>query len=109
MRVEKVAEQEVPPQTTLHFEPPPSISIPEYCFSLLQVLHILCREVDQGPGQLLPFSLSPFFSLQICEFVQKDELKPAVTQLLWERATEKVPCSPLERCSSVMLLGMMSR
>ncbi|KAM7115651.1 condensin complex subunit 1 isoform 2-T3 [Molossus nigricans] len=45
----------------------------------------------------------------ICEFVQKDELKPAVTQLLWERATEKVPCSPLERCSSVMLLGMMAR
>ncbi|XP_037370387.1 condensin complex subunit 1 isoform X4 [Talpa occidentalis] len=45
----------------------------------------------------------------LCEFVQKDELKPAVTQLLWERATEKVPCSPLERCSSVMLLGMMAR
>ncbi|KAK2499670.1 hypothetical protein MC885_021184 [Smutsia gigantea] len=46
---------------------------------------------------------------KVCEFVQKDELKPAVTQLLWERATEKVPCSPLERCSSVMLLGMMAR
>lgn len=45
----------------------------------------------------------------VCEFVQKDELKPAVIQLLWERATEKVPCSPLERCSSVMLLGMMAR
>lgn len=45
----------------------------------------------------------------LCEFVQKDELKPAVTQVLWERATEKVPCSPLERCSSVMLLGMMAR
>nr|XP_044995665.1 condensin complex subunit 1 isoform X1 [Jaculus jaculus]XP_044995666.1 condensin complex subunit 1 isoform X1 [Jaculus jaculus] len=45
----------------------------------------------------------------LCEFVQKDELKPAVTQLLWERITEKVPCSPLERCSSVMLLGMMAR
>ncbi|XP_025138870.1 condensin complex subunit 1 isoform X3 [Bubalus bubalis] len=45
----------------------------------------------------------------ICEFVQKDELSPAVTQVLWERATEKVPCSPLERCSSVMLLGMMAR
>ena len=50
-----------------------------------------------------------FFSLQICEFVQKDELSPAVTQVLWEQATEKVPCSPLERCSSVMLLGMMAR
>ncbi|KAF3816426.1 hypothetical protein GH733_014599 [Mirounga leonina] len=46
---------------------------------------------------------------ELCEFVQKDELKPAVTQVLWERATEKVPCSPLERCSSVMLLGMMAR
>lgn len=50
-----------------------------------------------------------FFSPQLCEFVQKDEIKPAVTQLLWERTTEKVPCSPLERCSSVMLLGMMAR
>ncbi|XP_073645214.1 condensin complex subunit 1 isoform X2 [Tursiops truncatus] len=45
----------------------------------------------------------------LCEFVQKDELKPAVTQVLWERATKKVPCSALERCSSVMLLGMMAR
>ncbi|OWK04025.1 NCAPD2 [Cervus elaphus hippelaphus] len=45
----------------------------------------------------------------ICEFVQKEELSPAVTQVLWERATEKVPCSPLERCSSIMLLGMMAR
>ncbi|KAF5912362.1 hypothetical protein HPG69_004032, partial [Diceros bicornis minor] len=45
----------------------------------------------------------------LCEFVQKDELRPAVTQLLWERATEKVACSPLERCSSIMLLGMMAR
>ncbi|XP_012587980.1 PREDICTED: condensin complex subunit 1 isoform X3 [Condylura cristata] len=45
----------------------------------------------------------------LCEFVQKNELKPTVTQLLWERATEKVPCSPLERCSAVMLLGMMAR
>jgi condensin complex subunit 1 len=50
-----------------------------------------------------------FFSPQICEFVQKDELKPSVTHLLWEQVTEKVPCSPLERCSSVMLLGMMAR
>ncbi|XP_057558367.1 condensin complex subunit 1 isoform X2 [Hippopotamus amphibius kiboko] len=45
----------------------------------------------------------------LCEFVQKDELKPPVIQVLWEQATEKVPCSPLERCSSVMLLGMMAR
>ncbi|XP_055250180.1 condensin complex subunit 1 isoform X1 [Moschus berezovskii] len=45
----------------------------------------------------------------IWEFVQKDELSPAVTQVLWERAAKKAPCSPLERCSSVMLLGMMAR
>ncbi|KAM5263555.1 condensin complex subunit 1 [Ctenodactylus gundi] len=45
----------------------------------------------------------------LCEFVQKDELKPAVIQLLWEQATQKVPCSARERCSSVMLLGMMAR
>ncbi|XP_063250321.1 condensin complex subunit 1 isoform X2 [Prinia subflava] len=45
----------------------------------------------------------------ISEFVQKDEIKPAVTQLLWERFTEKSPCSPLERRAAVMLLGMMAR
>ncbi|NWY64878.1 CND1 protein, partial [Erithacus rubecula] len=45
----------------------------------------------------------------ISEFVQKDEIKPAVTQLLWERFTEKCPCSSLERRAAVMLLGMMAR
>ncbi|NXU65498.1 CND1 protein, partial [Horornis vulcanius] len=45
----------------------------------------------------------------ISEFVQKGEIKPAVTQLLWERFTEKSPCSPLERRAAVMLLGMMAR
>ncbi|NWV26460.1 CND1 protein, partial [Origma solitaria] len=45
----------------------------------------------------------------ISEFVQKDEIKPAVTQLLWERFTEKSQCSPLERRAAVMLLGMMAR
>ncbi|KAM4819823.1 condensin complex subunit 1 [Thomomys bottae] len=45
----------------------------------------------------------------LCEFVQKEEVKPAVTQLLWERVAEKVPCAPWERCASVMLLGMMAR
>uniref|UniRef100_A0A8C3U505 Condensin complex subunit 1 n=1 Tax=Catharus ustulatus TaxID=91951 RepID=A0A8C3U505_CATUS len=45
----------------------------------------------------------------ISEFVQKDEIKPAVTQLLWERFTEKSPCSWLERRAAVMLLGMMAR
>ncbi|XP_066197267.1 condensin complex subunit 1 isoform X1 [Sylvia atricapilla] len=45
----------------------------------------------------------------ISEFVQKDEIKPAVTQLLWERFTERSPCSALERRAAVMLLGMMAR
>ncbi|OXB60497.1 hypothetical protein ASZ78_000788, partial [Callipepla squamata] len=45
----------------------------------------------------------------ISEFVQKDEIKPAVIQLLWERFTEKSQCSPLERRAAVMLLGMMAR
>ncbi|ELK34896.1 Condensin complex subunit 1 [Myotis davidii] len=68
---------------------------------LIQNLSLLLVDASVGTIQCLEEI--------ICEFVQKDELKPAVTQLLWERATEKVPCSPLERCSSVMLLGMMSR
>lgn len=46
---------------------------------------------------------------QISEFVQKDEIKPAVIQLLWERFTEKLQCSPLERRAAVMLLGLMAR
>lgn len=106
-----MTEVQVLPQTpTLHFEPPPSFSIPKYCFYLLWALNILFREVHRGLGGIIIFRPEPFlFSLQLCEFVQKDELKPAVIQLLWERATEKVPCSPLERCSSVMLLGMMAR
>ncbi|KAM5142461.1 condensin complex subunit 1 [Mantella aurantiaca] len=45
----------------------------------------------------------------ILEFVQKDEIRPAVSQLLWERFTLKSPCSDLERRSAVMMLGMMSR
>lgn len=108
-----MTEVQVPPQTpTLHFEPPSSFSIPKYCFYPLRALNVLFREADQGLGGagVVIFWPEPFlFSIQLCEFVQKDELKPAVTQLLWERATEKVPCSPLERCSSVMLLGMMAR
>ncbi|KAL2776976.1 condensin complex subunit 1, partial [Daubentonia madagascariensis] len=69
--------------------------------ALIQNLSLLLVDASAGTIQCLEEIL--------CEFVQKDELKPAVTQLLWERATEKVPCSPLERCSSVMLLGMMAR
>ncbi|XP_049680606.1 condensin complex subunit 1 isoform X1 [Accipiter gentilis] len=45
----------------------------------------------------------------ISEFVQKDEIKPAVIQLLWERFTEKSQCSSLDRRAAVMLLGMMAR
>ncbi|KAH0628545.1 hypothetical protein JD844_009879 [Phrynosoma platyrhinos] len=45
----------------------------------------------------------------ISEFVQKDEIKPTVIQLLWERFTEKSHCSVLERQAAIMLLGMMAR
>ncbi|NWT03132.1 CND1 protein, partial [Mionectes macconnelli] len=45
----------------------------------------------------------------ISEFVQKDEIKPAVIQLLWEQFTEKSQCSSLERRAAVILLGMMAR
>ncbi|EGV98523.1 condensin complex subunit 1 [Cricetulus griseus] len=69
--------------------------------ALVQNLSLLLVDASVGTIQCLEEIL--------CEFVQKDEIKPAVTQLLWERTTEKVPCSPLERCSSVMLLGMMAR
>ncbi|KAM9230033.1 condensin complex subunit 1 isoform 1-T1 [Dugong dugon] len=69
--------------------------------ALIQNLSLLLVDASVGTIQCLEEIL--------CEFVQKDELKPAVTQLLWEHATEKIPRSPLERCSSVMLLGMMAR
>lgn len=69
--------------------------------ALIQNLSLLLVDASVGTIQCLEEIL--------CEFVQKGEIKPSVTQLLWERATEKVPCSPLERCSSVMLLGMMAR
>ncbi|XP_031239304.1 condensin complex subunit 1 isoform X2 [Mastomys coucha] len=69
--------------------------------ALIQNLSLLLVDASAGTIQCLEEIL--------CEFVQKDEIKPAVIQLLWERATEKVPCSPLERCSSVMLLGTMAR
>ncbi|NXE26036.1 CND1 protein, partial [Ardeotis kori] len=45
----------------------------------------------------------------ISEFVQKDEIKPAVIQLLWERFTEKSQSSSLERRAAMMLLGMVAR
>ncbi|XP_068932976.1 condensin complex subunit 1, partial [Petaurus breviceps papuanus] len=69
--------------------------------TLIQNLSLLLVDASVGTIQCLEEIL--------CEFVQKGELKPAVTQLLWERVTEKVSCSPLERCASVMLLGMMAK
>ncbi|XP_020849891.1 condensin complex subunit 1 isoform X2 [Phascolarctos cinereus] len=69
--------------------------------TLIENLSLLLVDASVGTIQCLEEIL--------CEFVQKGELKPAVTQLLWEHVTEKVPCSPLERCSSVMLLGMMAK
>ncbi|KAG8130240.1 hypothetical protein E2320_016803 [Naja naja] len=45
----------------------------------------------------------------ISEFVQKDEIKPTVIQLLWEQFTEKLQCSKLERHAAIMLLGMMAQ
>ncbi|XP_055962824.1 condensin complex subunit 1 [Sorex fumeus] len=69
--------------------------------TLIQNLSLLLVDASVGTVQCLEEIL--------CEFVQKEELKPAVTHLLWERATEKVPCSALERCCSVTLLGMLAR
>ncbi|XP_042529439.1 condensin complex subunit 1 [Dipodomys spectabilis] len=69
--------------------------------ALIQSLSLLLVDASVGTIQCLEEIL--------CEFVRKEEVKPAVTQLLWERVTEKAPCSPAERCAAVMLLGMMAR
>ncbi|XP_030043749.1 condensin complex subunit 1 [Microcaecilia unicolor] len=45
----------------------------------------------------------------VSEFVQKDEIHPAVIQFLWEQFTGKCPCSVLERRAAIMLLGMLAR
>ncbi|XP_062895773.1 condensin complex subunit 1 [Mobula hypostoma] len=45
----------------------------------------------------------------VSEFVQKEEVDSAVIQLLWERFTAKVPCTPEERRAAVILLGMAAR
>nr|AAD15962.1 pEg7 [Xenopus laevis] len=45
----------------------------------------------------------------VSEFVQKGDIHPSVIQLLWEKFTQKSPCSALERRAAVMLLGMMTR
>ncbi|NWW69797.1 CND1 protein, partial [Climacteris rufus] len=69
--------------------------------SLVHSLSLIMVDASLGTIQCLEEIVS--------EFVQKDEIKPAVTQLLWERFTEKSPSSSLERQAAVMLLGMMAR
>ncbi|XP_061861785.1 condensin complex subunit 1 [Colius striatus] len=68
---------------------------------LVHSLSLIMVDASLGTIQCLEEILS--------EFVQKDEIKPAVIQLLWEQFTEKSSCSPLERRTAVMLLGMMAR
>ncbi|NXF45842.1 CND1 protein, partial [Oceanites oceanicus] len=69
--------------------------------SLVNSLSLIMVDASLGMIQCLEEIIS--------EFVQKDEIKPAVIQLLWERFTEKSQCSSLERRAAVMLLGMMAR
>ncbi|NXK07890.1 CND1 protein, partial [Herpetotheres cachinnans] len=69
--------------------------------SLVHSLSLIMVDASLGMIQCLEEIIS--------EFVQKDEIKPAVIQLLWERFTEKSQCSSLERRAAVMLLGMMAR
>ncbi|NWI14057.1 CND1 protein, partial [Crypturellus soui] len=69
--------------------------------SLVRSLSLIMVDASLGTIQCLEEIIS--------EFVQKDEIKPAVIQLLWEQFTEKTPCSLLERRAAVMLLGMMAR
>ncbi|NXU90728.1 CND1 protein, partial [Xiphorhynchus elegans] len=69
--------------------------------SLVHSLSLIMVDASLGTIQCLEEIIS--------EFVQKDEIKPAVIQLLWERFTEKSQCSSLERRAAVMLLGMMAR
>ncbi|KAM6438422.1 condensin complex subunit 1 [Rhynochetos jubatus] len=68
---------------------------------LVRSLSLIMVDASLGTIQCLEEILS--------EFVQKDEIKPAVIQLLWEQFTEKSQCSSLERRAAVMLLGMMAR
>ncbi|XP_061493362.1 condensin complex subunit 1 isoform X2 [Rhineura floridana] len=68
---------------------------------LVQSLSLLMVDASLGTAQCLGEIIS--------EFVQKDEIKPTVVQLLWERFTEKSQCSALKRHAAIMLLGMMAR
>uniref|UniRef100_A0A8C4U7W2 Condensin complex subunit 1 n=1 Tax=Falco tinnunculus TaxID=100819 RepID=A0A8C4U7W2_FALTI len=69
--------------------------------SLVHSLSLIMADASLGTIQCLEEIIS--------EFVQKDEINPAVIQLLWERFTEKTQCSPLEQRAAVILLGMMAR
>ncbi|XP_009683381.2 condensin complex subunit 1 isoform X2 [Struthio camelus] len=69
--------------------------------SLVRSLSLIMVDASLGTIQCLEEIIS--------EFVQKDEIKPAVIQLLWEQFTEKSQCSLLERRAAVMLLGMMAQ
>ncbi|KGL82289.1 Condensin complex subunit 1, partial [Tinamus guttatus] len=69
--------------------------------SLVRSLSLIVVDASLGTIQCLEEIIS--------EFVQKDEIKPAVIQLLWEQFTEKSPCSLLERHAAMILLGMMAR
>ncbi|KAM7180780.1 condensin complex subunit 1 isoform 3-T3 [Macrochelys suwanniensis] len=69
--------------------------------SLVRSLSLVMVDASLGTIQCLGEIIS--------EFVQKDEIKPAVVHLLWEQFTEKSQCSSLERRAAVMLLGMMAR
>ncbi|XP_067998128.1 condensin complex subunit 1 [Melanerpes formicivorus] len=69
--------------------------------SLVQSLSLITVDASQATIDCLEEIVS--------EFVQKNEISPAVIQLLWGRFTQKSPCSPQERRAAVMLLGMMAR
>ncbi|XP_063150770.1 condensin complex subunit 1 [Candoia aspera] len=69
--------------------------------NLVQSLSLLMVDASLGTIKCLGEIIS--------EFVQKDEIKPTVIQLLWEKFTEKLQCSGLERHAAIMLLGMMAQ
>ncbi|XP_054023576.1 condensin complex subunit 1 [Dryobates pubescens] len=69
--------------------------------SLVQSLSLITVDASQATLDCLEEIVS--------EFVQKNEIGPAVIQLLWGRFTHKSQCSPQERRAAVMLLGMMAR
>ncbi|XP_032069968.1 condensin complex subunit 1 isoform X1 [Thamnophis elegans] len=69
--------------------------------NLIQSLSLLIVDASLGTIKCLEEIIS--------EFVQKDEIKPIVIQLLWEQFTEKLQCSKLERHAAIILLGMMAQ